>query len=190
MGIFPGANLDALRREGCEILDYRLARKEGDWAGWFDVSVGLHGLTETGVGRLRAAILDFPRYSRTFKRCLGALAAESGGETVLDAQLGVKILGFTFGARLVCLVTRYIDTEETFDVIFTQREDFSTLYGAYGEWYFRRVEIDGRPYTYYRFTASSAVLNKFALQEWIMSAFGPGEFRDFAAQLVRAAGRN
>jgi hypothetical protein len=187
LGLYPGVNLAALRRVGVETLDFNLARKEGDWAGWFDVSVGIHGVTETGLERLRRAILDLPAYPRTFKRCLTAQATESGGETVLDAQLGIRILGFTFAARLVCLVMNPVDTENVFDVLFTQREDFTSLYGGYGEWYFRRVVIDGEPYTYYRFNASAAVINKFALQEWIMSAFGPGEFRDFTAQLLRAA---
>jgi hypothetical protein len=37
--------------------------------------------------------------------------------------------------------------------------------------------------------ACASVLSKFTVQEWLMSVFGPGEFRDFAQQFIRAAAK-
>lgn len=190
LGILPDANLSALRQAGPVIISHRVSQQQGEeWAQWFDYAVEAHGLSELPLEKIRAALIDFQNYPRYFRRCLGASVTETDDSPELTFAIGVKILGFTFAANLACYATELIDTGEIFDLVFTQRDDYAGLYGAYGEWYLRRVEIDGKSYTYYRFNAFSAVLNRFALQEWIMTMFGPGEIRDFVNQLLRVAKR-
>ena len=186
-GVASGVNFTALKRAGPVITDYRTA-KDPERPGWIGASVNLHGLTDIPLDSLRRILRDYENYPRYFKRSLAASPVPVEGETVIHFSLGIKILGFNFASNFICRAEEFISTENTFELLFTQRSDFTALNGAWGEWYLVRVELDGAWYTYYRFRASATVISKFVLQEWIMNTFGDGEFRDLAHQLLRAAG--
>jgi hypothetical protein len=187
-GISPGVNFAALRRAGPVIIDYHVA-KDRERPGWIGVSVNLHGVTDIPLEPLRHILRDYENYPRYFRRSLAASLLPVEGETVVRFSLGIKILGLSFASDFICRAEEFSSTEHTFELLFTQRADFTSLDGAWGEWYLERVEIDGAWYTYYRFRASAVVISKFVLQEWIMNSFGDDEFRDLVNQLLRAAAK-
>jgi hypothetical protein len=196
-GIIPQTDLSALRRAGPVVVEYQVGKIEGRDQ-WLDCSVEIHGLSELPLENMRGVLCDFLFYPRYFKRCLGATVTENAGGRGAVFLLGIKILGFSFVTNFDCNIhERFNGTWGTaapgvplysYYLTFIQRGDVSVLSGARGEWYLQRVAVAGKEYTYYRFRAASAVLSRFSLQEWIMSVFGTGEFKEFVNQLIKAAG--
>jgi hypothetical protein len=86
-----------------------------------------------------------------------------------------------------CTASDPVNTEDDYGLRYSQREDFSQLDGVSGEWYLRRVEIAGKTWTYYRFLGAGSIVIKYPFQEWVMTSFGQGEFRELGNQLLRAA---
>jgi hypothetical protein len=187
LGIHPGADFAALSRKGAVIIDFDTTKRAE--VNWVDFSVDMHGVSPYSLNELREVLRDYQNYPRYFKRCVDIQVRDTAAGSALDLALGLKVLGGNSALVFLCLASEPVNTEDVFDAIFSQRDDFTQLDNAVGEWYFRRVKINEKPWTYYRFYGKGSVILKHPLQELFMKVFGQGEFRDVVNQLFRAAAR-
>jgi hypothetical protein len=187
LGIHPDADFSALSRRGAVIIDFYVGKKAD--IGWIDFSVDLHGVSPYPLNELREILQDYQNYPGYFKRCLDVQIWETAEGSAIDFTLGVKILGSTSAIVFFSLATEPVNTEDIFGLIYSQRDDFAQIDSVMGEWYLHRIEIDGKPLTYCRFYGTGSIPIKHPLQEWFMTVFGPGEFRDMTNQLFRAVVR-
>jgi hypothetical protein len=187
LGMHPGADLAALSRKGAVVLDYSVDKKTD--TDWLDFSVNMHGVSAHSLETLRETLRDYQDYPRAFKRCLGASVRETGAAPSVNFALGIRMFGFNLATPYFCTASEPVNTEDAYGLRYSQREDFSQLDGVSGEWYLRRVEIAGKSWTYYRFLGAGSIVIKYPFQEWVMTSFGQGEFRELGNQLLRAAVR-
>jgi hypothetical protein len=172
------------RRE--EIIRAEVSREiDEDGVRWIDAYAELHTCTDIPLSSLRETILDYESYSRIFKRNKGMNVIRENGAVYHDMTAGIEVFRVLYTLRFRQLVTVLVDEPDRLII------DYSFVWGdgrvkdVRGAWYFER--LPGTDRCYVRYMAASRIMQRFALQRFIMSMLINGETRDALSQFLAAA---
>jgi hypothetical protein len=169
-----------------EIIKTEVSREiEADKSRWIDAYADLHTCTEIPLSSLRETILDYESYPQIFKRNRGMEVVREDGAVYHDMVAGIEVLGVSYAVRFRQAVTVLVDEPNRLLV------DYSYVWGdgrvkdVRGAWYFE--ELPGTNRCYVRYIAASRMMQRFALQRFIMAMLIDGETKDALIQFLDAA---
>ncbi|MDR3172911.1 MAG: SRPBCC family protein, partial [Treponema sp.] len=169
-----------------EIIKTEVSReKEDDGSRWIDAYADLHTCTDIPLSSLRETILDYESYPRIFKRNKGMEVVRENGLVYHDMTAGIEVLRTTYTLQFRQLVTVLADEPDRLLI------DYSFVWGdgrvkdVWGVWYFEN--LPGTDRCYVRYIAASRIMQRFALQRFIMSMLINGETKDALNQFLDAA---
>jgi hypothetical protein len=169
-----------------EIIRTEVSREiEADGSRWIDAYADLHTCTDIPLSSLRETILDYESYPLIFKRNKGMDVIREDGLVYHDMVAGIEVFRVSYALRFRQLVTVMIDEPDRLLI------DYSFVWGdgrvkdVRGIWYFENLPGTNRCYV--RYIAASRIMQRFALQRFIMSMLIDGETKDALNQFLDAA---
>jgi hypothetical protein len=169
-----------------EIIKTEVSREiEADGSRWIDAYADLHTCTDIPLPSLRETILDYESYPRIFKRNKSMDVIRENGLVYHDMVAGIEVFRVSYTLRFRQLVTVMIDEPDRLLI------DYSYVWGdgrvkdVRGAWYFEK--LPGTDQCYVRYIAASRIMQRFALQRFIMSMLIDGETREALNQFLSAA---
>jgi hypothetical protein len=169
-----------------EIIKTEVSREiDEDGVRWIDAYADLHACTDIPLSSLRETILDYESYPRIFKRNKGMDVIRENGAVYHDMTAGIEVFRVLYTLRFRQLVTVLVDEPDRLLI------DYSFVWGdgrvkdVRGAWYFEK--LPGTDRCYVRYVAASRIMQRFALQRFIMSMLINGETRDALSQFLAAA---
>jgi hypothetical protein len=171
-----------------EIIKTEVSREiEDDGSRWIDAYADLHVCTDIPLSSLRETILDYESYPRIFKRNKGMDVIREDGAVYHDMTAGIEVFRVFYTLRFRQQVTVVVDEPDRLLI------DYSFVWGdgrvkdVWGIWYFEK--LPGTDRCYVRYIAASRIMQRFALQRFIMSMLIDGETKDALNQFLGAARR-
>jgi hypothetical protein len=169
-----------------EIIKTEVSReKEDDGSRWIDAYADLHTCTDIPLSRLRETILDYESYPKIFKRNKSMDVIREDGLVYHHMTAGIEVFRTTYTLQFRQLVTVLADEPDRLLI------DYSFVWGdgrvkdIWGIWYFEN--LPGTDRCYVRYIAASRIMQRFALQRFIMSMLINGETRDALNEFLGAA---
>jgi ribosome-associated toxin RatA of RatAB toxin-antitoxin module len=154
---------------------------------WISMLADIHVCADIPQETLRAVVTDYERYPQVFKR-LRSIRVRQGNEgTYQDWHVGVGFKGFSFDTRYTLLAVEKENTPERYLLDFSPVADDGSIKDTWGQWYFESRRLDGKEWTYIRYTTSSRVIRKFPLQKTVMGWIINMEYTDLMNQFLKAA---
>lgn len=169
-----------------EIIKTEVSREiEADGSRWIDAYADLHSCTDIPLSSLRETILDYESYPRIFKRNKGMDVIRKNGLVYHDMTAGIEVFRVSYVLRFRQLVTVVIDEPDRLLIDYSYVRGDGRVKDVRGAWYFEN--LPGTDRCYVRYIAASRIMQRFALQRFIMSMLIDGETRDALNQFLSAA---
>jgi hypothetical protein len=169
-----------------EIIKTEVSREiEADGSRWIDAYADLHTCTDIPLSRLRETILDYESYPRIFKRNKGMDVVRENGLVYHDMTAGIEVFRVLYTLRFRQLVTVLVDEPDRLLIDYSYVRGDGRVKDVRGAWYFEN--LPGTDRCYVRYIAASRIMQRFALQRFIMSMLIDGETRDALNQFLGAA---
>jgi hypothetical protein len=169
-----------------EIIKTEVSREiEADESRWIDAYAELHTCTDIPLSSLRETILDYESYPQIFKRNRGMEVIREDGVAYHDMVAGIEVLGIAYTVRFRQMVTVLVDEPDRLVVDYRYAWGDGRVKDVRGAWYFE--ELPGTNRCYVRYMAASRMMQRFALQRFIMSMLIDGETKDALIQFLNAA---
>jgi ribosome-associated toxin RatA of RatAB toxin-antitoxin module len=182
--IAPGTDLSAILNNP-EALSGTVENlpKEGDDT-WILMEADSHVVTDIPVEKLFAVLQDIPGQVKTF--------AHTREASVLEKSKAGRLAAFTVG--VFGIMTSYkarVRERPNFPksavMELSQEVAETDIRNLWATWYFERVVVDGKPYTYIRFYDSSEVRSRIPGQKTDIAMANKGAHLDTINQLIAAA---
>ncbi|MDR0450373.1 MAG: SRPBCC family protein [Treponema sp.] len=154
---------------------------------WIGMLADIHICVDIPQETLRKIVTDYERYPQVFKRMRSIQVRRENEGAYQDWHIGVGFKSFSFDTYYTLLAVEKENTPERYLLDFTHVADDGSIKDAWGQWYFESVRLEGREWTYIRYTTSSRVLRKFPLQKTVMGWIINMEYTDLMNQFVKAA---
>jgi hypothetical protein len=169
-----------------EIIKTEVSREiEADKSRWIDAYADLHTCTDIPFSALRETILDYESYPRIFKRNKGMEVIREDGVVYHDMTAGIEVLGISYAVRFRQQVTVLVDEPGRLIIDYSHVWGDGRVKDVRGAWYFETLPGTNRCYV--RYFAASRMMQRFALQRFIMSMLIDGETKDALTQFLGAA---
>jgi hypothetical protein len=153
---------------------------------WFKLSCDTHVVTSAPIGKVYAALNDFPNYPKNFgAKEVKVLRTTEQGEIV---QATAGKLGVT--STYVYLQTEPIDSETEHLIVKTGQHtdgDDGTMNNMNTQYYMKTVTIDGKTYTYIRNRDITDYMSQIIGQFTIMKSKNESSHKDGLEDLIKAA---
>ena len=179
-----------LRRilEKPEVINTRVERIDEGSNTWISMEVDIHACTAIPLERMKEVITDYSRYTQIYRRTtVSRIAGRNERGTLAFFEVSVGALGIYVVSSFTLLKEINIDTPDSFYLTFTHVSDDGTIRNILGSWYLRKVEIDGRTYTYMRYFSSQDSLQVAILQRQAASMFIGSEYTGMLRETLAAA---
>jgi hypothetical protein len=150
-----------------------------------------HGLFDVSMEAALAVVLDYPNLKAISPRVKNVKVLESGDNRILVYEdIGINFMGISIG---------YILDAEVFSDKLPEgalgmrarlsKSHDGKLYASDSSWYFQRMDVGGKPYTYIRVWSSSGLRNPGLGVAGVMKLFTAGELKDQIEAVVRQAAK-
>ncbi len=150
-----------------------------------------HALFDVPMEAALAVVLDYPNLKAISPRVRNVKVLESSGNRILVYEdIGITFMGISIG--YVLDVEVFSDTLPGGALGMRARlakSHDSKLYASESSWYFQRVNVDGKPYTYMRTWSSSGLRNPGLGVAGIMKLFTAGELKDQIEAVAKLAAK-
>ncbi|MDR1374912.1 MAG: SRPBCC family protein, partial [Treponema sp.] len=157
-----------------EIIKAEVSREiEADKSRWIDAYADLHTCTDLPLSVLRETILDFESYPQIFERNRSMQVIYEDGAVYHDMVAGIEVFGVFYSVRFRQLVTVIADEPNRLLVDYSYVWGDGKVKAVRGAWYFE--ELPGTNRCYVRYIAASRMIQRFALQRFVMSMLIKGE---------------
>ncbi|MDR0997503.1 MAG: SRPBCC family protein [Treponema sp.] len=154
---------------------------------WIGMLADIHVCVDIPRETLYKVVTDYERYPQVFKRMRSIRVRRENEGAYQDWHIGVGFKGFSFDTYYTLLAVEKENTPERYLLDFSHVADDGSIKDAWGQWYFESLRLDGREWTYIRYTTSSRVVRKFPLQKTIMGWIINMEYTDLMSQFLKAA---
>ncbi|MDD3982160.1 MAG: hypothetical protein PHT55_08165 [Spirochaetales bacterium] len=148
-----------------------------------------HGLFDVPMEAALAVVLDYPNLKAISPRVRNVKVLESADNRILVYEdIGINFMGISIGYVLDAEVF----SDKLPDGALGMRARLSKshdgkLYASDSSWYFRRVEVGGKAYTYIRTWSSSGLRNPGLGVAGVMKLFTAGELKDQIEAVAKLA---
>jgi hypothetical protein len=165
-----------------------VSNEEGEeHAKWIGMLADIHVCVDIPQKTLREVATDFERYPQVFKRMRSIRVRRESEGAYQDWHVGVGFKSFSFDTYYTLLAVEKQNTPERYVLDFSHVADDGSIKEAWGQWYFESLWLEGKEWTYIRYTTSSRVIRKFPLQKTIMGWIIDNEYTDLMNQFLKAA---
>ncbi|MDR1971529.1 MAG: hypothetical protein LBQ46_06370 [Treponema sp.] len=169
-----------------EIIKTEVSREvEADKSRWIDAYADLHTCTDIPLSVLRETILDYESYPGIFKRNKAMEVIREDGAVYHDMTAGIEVFGTSYTVQFRQQVTVLADEPDRLLIDYSYVRGDGRVKDVRGIWYFQT--LPGTDRCYVRYIAASRMMQRFALQRFIMSMLIDGETKDALNQLLGAA---
>ncbi|MDX9827067.1 MAG: hypothetical protein RBT73_04915 [Spirochaetia bacterium] len=150
-----------------------------------------HGVFDVPMEAALAIVLDYPNIKDISPRVKDVKVLETTGSRLLVYEdIGINFMGISIGYKLDVEV--YSDQLPGGALGMRARlikSHDAKLYASDSSWYFQRVEIDGKTYTYMRTWSSSGLRNPGLGVAGVMKLFTAGELKDQIEAVAKLAAK-
>lgn len=150
-----------------------------------------HGLFDVPMEAALAVVLDYPNLKAISPRVRNVKVLESVGNRILVYEdIGINFMGISIGYILDAEVfgDKFPDGALGMRARLAKSHD-GKLYSSDSSWYFKRVELGGKTYTYIRTWSSSGLRNPGLGVAGVMKLFTAGELKDQIEAVVKQAAK-
>jgi hypothetical protein len=169
-----------------EIIRTDVSREiEAGKSRWIDAYADLHTCTDIPFADLRETILDYESYPAIFKRTKRMRVIREDGAVYHEAEAGLEVFGASYTVGFRQRVTVLVDEPGRLLVDYSFAWGDGRVKDVRGAWYFEN--LPGTDWCYVRYIAASRIMQRFALQRFIMSMLIDGETKDALNQFLDAA---
>jgi hypothetical protein len=147
----------------------------------------IHVCVDIPQETLRGIVTDYEHYPQVFKRMRSIRVRREDQGAYQDWHVGVGFKNFSFDTYYTLLAVEKQNTAERYQLDFSHVADDGSIKDAWGQWYFESIRLEGKEWTYVRYTTSSRVIRKFPLQRTIMGWIINKEYTDLMNQFLAAA---
>ena len=150
-----------------------------------------HGLFDVPMEGALAVVLDYPNLKAISPRVKNVKVLESADNRILVYEdIGINFMGISIGY----LLDVEVFSDKLPDGALGMRARLSKshdgkLYASDSSWYFQRVDVGGKPYTYIRTWSSSGLRNPGLGVAGVMKLFTAGELKDQIEAVVKLAAK-
>ncbi len=150
-----------------------------------------HGLFDIPMEAALAVVMDFPNIKDISPRVKEVKVLENSGEHLFVYEdIGINFMGISIGYKLDVEVytDRLPDGALGMRARLIKSHD-GKLYSSDSSWYFQRVEVGGKSYTYMRTWSSSGLRNPGLGVAGVMKLFTAGELKDQIEAVAKLAAK-
>jgi ribosome-associated toxin RatA of RatAB toxin-antitoxin module len=170
------------------IIRTYVSNEEGEGhSKWIGMLADIHVCVDIPQEVLRELVTDYERYPQVFKRMRSIRVRRESEGAYQDWHIGVGFRNFSYDTRYTLLAVEKQNTPERYLLDFSHVADDGSIKEAWGQWYFESLWLEGKEWTYIRYTTSSRVIRKFPLQKTIMGWIINKEYTDLMSQFLKAA---
>jgi ribosome-associated toxin RatA of RatAB toxin-antitoxin module len=170
------------------VIRTHVSNEEGEGhTKWIGMLADIHVCVDIPQETLRRVVTDYERYPQVFNRMRSIRVRREREGAYQDWHIGVGFRNFSYDTRYTLLAVEKENTPERYLLDFSQVTDDGSIKEAWGQWYFESLWLEGREWTYIRYTTSSRVVRKFPLQKTIMGWIINKEYTDLMNQFLKAA---
>lgn len=150
-----------------------------------------HGIFAVSPEAAAAVVLDYPNIKAISPRAKEARVIESTDTRwYVYEDIGINFMGISIGYKLDAETCREVLPDGAIGVrCRLAKSHDGKLYAADSSWYFRRVEISGKTYTYIRTWSTSGLRNPGPGVAGIMKLFTAGELKDQVNAVAKLAAK-
>ena len=171
-----------------EIINTRVGRTNEGNNTWINMEADVHACTAISLERMKEIITDYSRYTQIYRRTTASrIAGRNERGTLAFFEVTVGAMGIRVVSSYTLLKEIQIDTPDSFYLTFSHVSDDGSVRNIRGSWYLRRVEINGRPYTYMRYFSAQDSLQTNILMRQIASMFINSEYIGILRETLLAA---
>jgi ribosome-associated toxin RatA of RatAB toxin-antitoxin module len=166
---------------------YVSAEEDEGHTKWIAMFADIHVCADIPQETLRQVVTNYEQYPQIFKRLRSIQVRQENEGAYQDWHVGVGFKNFSFDTNYTLLAVEKKNTPEYYLLDFSHVADDGSIKDAWGQWYFETIWLQGREWTYIRYTTSSRVIRKFPLQRTVMGWIINKEYTDLMSQFLNAA---
>ncbi|MDP2791286.1 MAG: hypothetical protein Q8O15_05955 [Rectinemataceae bacterium] len=150
-----------------------------------------HGIFAVSPEAAAAVVLDFPNLKDISPRAKEVRVLDSSDSRWLVYEdIGISFMGISIGYKLDAEFRREILSDGAIGVrCRLVKSHDGKLYGADSSWYFKRIEVGGKAYTYIRTWSTSGLRNPGLGVAGVMKLFTAGELKDQVEAVAKLAAK-